>query len=281
MRLSDMPPSRSHADQEGADPAVRASGGGEPAIARADIIDGLVRGLAVIRAFSDGRPRHTASTLAAHVGMSRAAARRFLVTLRHAGYAAGDGRQFWLTPKVLTLGQTYLAADRLVQTVQPSLEHLSARLSESTTFGVLDGDEVVYLAKAHAPRLVSTSIGVGTRLPVQCAAAGWAILSTFDPPGLDAWLAGHALKRYTAQTVTGVRAFRAAIRRAARQGFVLLENQYEIGLRGISVPLHSSQGEVVGAISVTSTLASTSTAVARAKCVPALKEAAAALRARL
>ena len=276
-----MPVSRSRSEQEQVHPAEQAASAGEPAIARADIIDGLVRGLAVIRAFSDGQPHHTASTLAAHLGMSRAAARRFLVTLRHEGYAAGDGRQFWLTPKVLTLGQTYLATDRLVQTVQPSLDRLSARLGESTTFGVLDGDEIVYLAKAHAARLVSTSIGVGTRLPVQCAAAGWAILSTLDPPALEAWLANHAFKRYTAQTVTSVGAFRAAIRGAARQGFILLENQYEIGLRGISVPLRSSQGTVVGAISVTSTLASTSTAAARAKCVPALKNAAQALRARL
>ena len=274
-----MPPARSRAERAEPPHAVRAAGAGEPAIARADIIDGLVRGLAVIRAFSDGCPHHTARTLAAQLGMSRAAARRFLVTLRHAGYAAGDGRQFWLTPKVLTLGQTYLATDRLVQTVQPSLDRLSARLGESTTLGVLDGDEIVYLAKAHAARLVSTSIGVGTRLPVQCAAAGWAILSTFDPPALETWLANHALKRYTAQTVTGRGTFRAAIRRAARQGFVLLENQYEIGLRGISVPLRSSQGEVVGAIGVTSTLASTSTAAARAKCVPALKNTAEALRA--
>ena len=107
-------------------------------------------------------------------------------------------------------------------------------------------------------RLLSTSIGIGTRLPVQCSAAGWAILSTWTRPALDAWLADHPLKRYTAHTVTGSRAFRAAIRRAAAQGFVLLENQYEIGLRGISVPLRSSPGEVVGAISVSSTIASAS-----------------------
>ena len=252
-----------------------------PAAARADLIDGLVRGLAVIRAFSDQMPRHTPSTLAARLGFSRAAARRFLVTLRHAGYAAGDGREFWLTPKVLALGQTYLAADRLIRTVQPSLDQLSHRLGESTTFGVLDGDEVVYVCKAQAARLLSTSIGIGTRLPVQCAAAGWAILSTLEPSTFDAWLADHPLKRYTAQTVTGTRAFRTAIRRAAAQGFVLLENQYEIGLRGISVPLRSSRGEVVGAISVSSTLASASTAAAQTKCVPALKATAAELRSRL
>jgi IclR family pca regulon transcriptional regulator len=252
-----------------------------PAAARADIIDGLVRGLAVIRAFSDAQPRHTPSTLAAHLGFSRAAARRFLVTLRHAGYAGSDGREYWLTPKVLGLGQTYLAADRLVQTVQPTLDELSRRLGESTTLGVLDGDEVVYLAKARATRLVSTSIGVGTRLPVQCAAAGWAILSTFEPAAFDAWLAAHPLKRYTAHTVTGARAFRAAIRRAAIEGFVLLENQFEIGLRGISVPLRSSRGDVLGALSVTSTLASATTATARAACVPALKATAGALRSRL
>jgi IclR family pca regulon transcriptional regulator len=248
---------------------------------KADIIEGLVRGLDVIRAFSDRRPRHTASTLAAEVGFSRAAARRFLVTLRHVGYAASDGPEFWLTPKVLGLGQTYLTADRLVRTVQPSLDDLARRLGESTTFGILDGDDVVYLGKAQAPRLLSTSIGVGTRLPVQCSAAGWAILSTLDSPGLQAWLAAHPLKRYTTHTLTSGRAFRAAIRQGAVQGFVLLENQYEIGLRGISVPLRSSAGHVVGAISVSSTIASVSTAAARARCVPALKAAAEALRARL
>jgi IclR family transcriptional regulator, pca regulon regulatory protein len=250
-------------------------------VARADLIDGLVRGLAVIRAFSDQRPRHTPSTLAVQLGFSRAAARRFLVTLCHVGYAATDGREFWLTPKVLGLGQTYLGADRLVRTVQPSLDELSRRLGESTTFGILDGDDIVYLYKAQAARLLSTSIGIGTRLPVHCAAAGWAILSTFDRLALEGWLTEHPLKRYTPQTVTGVRAFRTAIRRAAVQGFVLLENQYEIGLRGIAVPLRSSAGEVVGALSVSSTIASASTAAARARCVPALKATADALRSRL
>lgn len=252
-----------------------------PVAAKSDIIEGLVRGLGVIRAFSDRMPRHTSSSLAAHLRFSRAAARRFLVTLCHVGYAASDGREFWLTPKVLALGQTYLGADRLVRTVQPSLEELSRRLGESSTLGILDGDDVVYLSKAQAARLLSTSIGVGTRLPVQCASAGWAILSTFDRPVFEAWLADHPLKRYTAHTVTGVRAFRTAIRRAAVQGFVLLENQYEIGLRGISVPLRSSSGEVVGAISVSSTIASASTAAAQARCVPALRAIAEALRSRL
>ena len=249
--------------------------------ARADIIEGLVRGLAAIRAFSDRVPRHTPSTLARQLGWSRASARRFLVTLRHAGYAASAGREFWLTPKVLGLGETYLRADRMTRTVQPSLDDLSRRLGESTTLGIIDGDDVVYLCKAQSARLLTTSIGIGTRLPIQCSAAGWAILSTWPRPALDAWLTAHPLKRYTAQTVTGVRAFRAAIRRAAGQGFVLLENQYEIGLRGIAVPLSSSDGEVIGAISVSSTRASSSAAAAVARCVPALKAAARDLRSRL
>jgi IclR family pca regulon transcriptional regulator len=250
-------------------------------IARADIIEGLVRGLAAIQAFSDRVPRHTPSTLAAQLGWSRASARRFLVTLRHAGYAASDGREFWLTPKVLGLGQTYLRADRLARTVQPSLDALSQWLGESTNLGVIDGDDVVYLCKAQSARLLSTSIGVGTRLPVQCSAAGWAILSTWAPEAFDAWLAAHPLKRYTEDTVTSSRAFRAAIRRAGVQGFVLLENQYEIGLRGISVPLRSSQDEVVGAVGVSSTLASATEAAALARCVPALKACAQELRALL
>ena len=249
--------------------------------ARADLVDGLVRGLAVIRAFSDRVPCHTASTLAAHLGWSRAAARRFLLTLRHAGYAASDGREFWLTPKVLGLGQTYLRADRLVRTVQPKLDALSRRLGESTNLGIIDGNDVVYLCKAQSARLLSTSIGIGTRLPVQCSAAGWAMLSTWPRPALDAWLADHPLRRYTPHTVTGSRAFRAAIRRAAAQGFVLLENQYEVGLRGISVPLRPAHGEAVGAISVSSTLASATTAAALGKCVPALTACAEELRALL
>jgi IclR family transcriptional regulator, pca regulon regulatory protein len=249
--------------------------------ARADVIEGLVRGLAVIRAFSDRVPRHTPTTLARHLGWSRASARRFLVTLRHAGYAASDGREFWLTPKVLGLGETYLRADRLTRTVQPSLEELSRRLGESTTLGIIDGDDVVYLCKAQSTRLLSTSIGIGTRLPIQCSAAGWAIISTWSRPAIDAWLSAHPLKRYTSQTVTGVRAFRAALHRAALQGFVLLENQYEIGLRGLSVPLRTSGGDVVGAISVSSTLASSSATTAVAKCVPALTACAEELRSRL
>ncbi len=244
---------------------------------KADLIEGFITGLSVIRAFGDATPILNASELAARLGISRAAARRFLITLNHAGYAASDGRAYWLTPKVLALGYSYLGSARLPRTVRPFLQGITAETNESSNLALADGQEVVYVARANVARLMSTAIEPGTRLPAHTTAAGRVILAGLARAELDAWLARARLTAYTAQTVTSKKALGAEVRLARAQGFAVTESQFEVGLRGIAVPLANRGGMIVGALGISMANSTCSADAAIARCVPSLKNAAAAL----
>ena len=168
---------------------------------RALLIEGLGKGLKVIECFSDDHPRLTATEAAALAGLTRTAARRYLVSLVHYGYADTDGKHYWLGPKVLRLGQSYLEASRLPRLVQPFLQRLSMATGETANLSVLDGHEIVYLVRSNSPRVVSIGFHPGARMPAHVVAPGFAILSTFDPDRLDAWIAEHALTRFTPHTI--------------------------------------------------------------------------------
>jgi IclR family pca regulon transcriptional regulator len=249
-----------------------------PTPRKADLIEGFITGLATITAFSDVTPRLTASELAARLNLSRAAARRFLITLAHAGYAATDGSAYWLTPRVLALGHSYLGSARLPRTVRPTLQALTAQLQESSNLALLDGADVVYAARANVARLMSTALEPGTRLPAHTTAAGRVILAGLDRVTLDAWLARHPLTQHTAATVTSKKTFAAEVRKAREQGYSAVENQFEAGLRGIAVPLVNAQGEVVGALGVSMASAASPVIEAVRNCLPALQAAARRLR---
>ncbi|TAG01940.1 MAG: winged helix-turn-helix transcriptional regulator [Burkholderiales bacterium] len=251
------------------------------AIKPADMIDGLRKGLEVICAFDDGTPRLTQSELAARLSLSRAAARRYLMTLTALGYMATDGRSFWLTPKVMRLGQSFLASSRLPQTVLPVLQKLTNTLGESTNLSVIEGNEAVYLCRAAAPKLVSTTLEPGTRIPIYAATAGRVLLSFLSDAALDATLAKLKIKAHCPSTETNLRVLKKAIVTIRRQGYGVTENQFEMGLRGVSVPLVDESGRAVAAISVSMSTAAMSAAQAVKLCIPALREAAASLRSQL
>ena len=252
---------------------------GDPA--RADMIDGLRKGLEVICAFEDGTPKLTQSELAQRLDLSRAAARRYLMTLTALGYMATDGKAFWLTPKVMRLGQSYVASSRLPRTVLPALQKLTGVIGESTNMCVLEGFEAVYICRVNAAKLLSTGIEPGTRLPAHTLAGGRLILSFLPEPELDLWLANVKLVAYTPLTVIDKAQLKREILKMRKQGYGLAESQLEMGLRGVSVPLLDGTGRVVGALSVSMSTAAVTPMVAIKHCVPALRDAAEQLRKQL
>ncbi|MRW91448.1 helix-turn-helix domain-containing protein [Duganella sp. FT80W] len=240
-------------------------------VAKRDVIEGLVKGLEVIRAFSDESVRLSASELSDKVGLTRSAARRYLLTLVHVGMAQTDGHQFWLTPKVLSLGHSYLDSARLPRAIVPFLQRLTTQLQESTNYSVLEGDDVVYVSRVNAPRLLAPGFDPGTRLPAYTSTAGRVLLSGLPEEELHAYLERVELVAYTHMTVTDKNALRRELLTIRQDGFAVTENQYEVGMRGISVPIKSRRGELVGALSVSMSIASCSRAEAAARCVPALQ----------
>ena len=250
-------------------------------VSRADMIDGLRKGLEVICAFDDTTPKLTQSELAQRLDLSRAAARRYLMTLSALGYMATDGKAFWLTPKVMRLGHSYLASARLPRTVMPVLQMLTNTIGESTNLAVLEDADAVYIGRVSAPKLLSTLIEPGTRLPAHTSAAGRLLLSYLPPEDLERWLARTPLGAFTPFTVTDKEALRRELTKVRKQGYCVTEGQFELGLRGVAVPLIDSTGAAVGAISASMAISSMTPAVSVRRCVPPLKAAAEQLRSRL
>ena len=240
-------------------------------VAQQDIIGALVTGIDVITAFNDEHARLTATAVAERIGISRSAARRYLLTLVHTGMAVTDGRVFWLTAKVLTLGRAYLDSARLPRAIVPYLQHLTAQLQESTNYSVLERDDVVYVSRVNAPRHVTPGFEPGTRLPAYTSTAGRVLLAALPDADLEAYLARVELVPFTHMTVLDKDHLRRELHGIRAQGFGVTENQYELGMRGISVPLKSRRGRLVGALSVSMTVANGTTAEATARCVPALQ----------
>ena len=220
-------------------------------IDRSLLIEGLGKGLRVIEQFSDDHPRLTATEAGALAGLTRTAARRYLVSLVHYGYADTDGKHYWLLPAILRLGQSYLEAARLPRLVRPFLQRLSMQTGETANLSVLDGHEIVYLERSNSPRVVSIGFHPGARTPAHVVSPGFAILSTFARPRLEAWMDAHDFSRFTANTVTDLRAFRETVDATARAGYSFVNQYIDVGLGGIAAALFDRHGQCVGAISMT------------------------------
>jgi IclR family pca regulon transcriptional regulator len=219
-----------------------------PAIQRRDLVDGLGKGLRLIEAFDDDHPQLSTSEAAQRAGLTRTAARRYLLSLVHFGYAATDGKRFWLAPRVLRLGQSYLEGARLPRLVQPFIQRVSVQCGHTVNVSVLDGSEVVYIARSASPRWVTIGYGVGVRVPAHVVTAGVVVLSTFDDAALDAWIAQHDFAKFTAHTTTDRRRFRADVLAARALGYWQTDQQLDLGLRGMSVPLIDRKGRCRGAV---------------------------------
>jgi IclR family pca regulon transcriptional regulator len=220
-----------------------------------DYVLSLERGLAVIQSFGHDAERMTLSEVACRTGLSRAAARRFLLTLADLGYVAFDGKRFRLTPRVLGLGYAYLASFTLVDVAELVLERVSTRTHESCSLSVLDGGDIVYVARVPTRRIMSVSISIGTRLPAHATSMGQVLLATLSPERLDGYFKTARLTSFTPRTLTSEANLRAQLARIASQGYALVDQEFEVGLRSIAVPVRDRGGRVIAAMNVSANAA--------------------------
>jgi IclR family transcriptional regulator, pca regulon regulatory protein len=243
-----------------------------------DLVAGVEKGLSVIAAFDRDRPRMTISEVASHCDLTRAAARRYLITLRHLGFVTNDGKQFSLTPKVLRLAQSYMHSARLPHSVQPELHRLAYTLKESSSAGVLDGDDVLCVAALSVGRVVSSTLQPGTRVPAYCTANGRMLLSALPVAEMQAWVERQNLVALTPNTITQPKKLIDEIARVRAQGYAAVDQELEMGLRTLAVPLLNSRGDVLAALNVSVHAARMGMAQLIEDCLPSLRHAQAQLK---
>ncbi|MDQ0906275.1 IclR family pca regulon transcriptional regulator [Streptomyces canus] len=241
----------------------------------------LERGLAVIRAFDADHPELTLSEVARACGLTRAAARRFLLTLADLGYVRADGRAYRLTPRVLELGYSYLSSFSLAQIAVPHLEQLVEDTRESSSLCVLDGDDTVYVARVPARRIMTAAITVGTRFPAHVTSVGRVILAHLPQEEIEARLAHVELTPLTARTLVSADLLRAELDRVRRQGYAVVDQELEEGLRSIAAPVRDRGGEVVAAVNIPVQAGRTTLAALRRDLLPPLLETVAGIEADL
>ena len=210
----------------------------------------LARGLQVIDAFQHARPTLSVSEVAALSNMSRAAARRCLHTLATLGYARGQDGSYKLTPKTLSLGYAYLNASPIAQVAQPVLEEVSTRLHESCSMTVLEGNDIVYVARAAAQRIISVGLSVGSRLPVYCTSMGRVLLAFSSEAEVNSYLERVSLVRRTPQTIVEPALLRRELQRVRADEYAVVDQELELGLRSVAVPVRQRDGRAVAAINV-------------------------------
>jgi IclR family transcriptional regulator, pca regulon regulatory protein len=216
-----------------------------------DFMTSLARGLAVIQAFSQKKRQLTISQVSAKTGFSRAAVRRCLYTLAKLGFAGSDdNRHFYLRPRVLALGHSYISSMPLATAAQPILEHFSRLLHESCSIATLDGLDIVYVARANVTRIMAIDLGVGSRLPAFCTSMGRVLLAHLPPDELESFLARIQFTRYTERTIVTVDKLRPVLRLALRNGYSIVDQELELGLRSMAVPIQNPSGKVVAAVNV-------------------------------
>lgn len=231
-------------------------------------VQSFARGLEVIRSFSAQRPVQTLSEVAAETGMTRAGARRILLTLQTLGYVHNDGKYFQLTARILDLGFAYLSSQPLWNLAMPAMETLSETVQESCSAGVLDGLEVVYVVRVHAHKIMSTNLGVGSRLPAFWTSMGRVVLAALPEHELKALLATCPRVPYTRFTLLEDEALLAAIAQVRQQGWALINQELEEGLISVAAPLVNAQGQVVGAINVSGQVNRTNAEQMQARILP-------------
>lgn len=215
-----------------------------------DFVQSLERGLAVVRAFGPDHPALTLSEVARITGLTRAAARRFLLTLTELGYVHFDGRTFSLRPRVLELGYAYLSTLGLNEVAAPHMEELVANLKESSSIAVLDGDDITYVVRVPTQRIMTVAIAVGTRFPAYATSMGRVLLAYLTPSELEAYLGRVDLRPLTRRTVVDKHSLRRQLEEVAAQGFAIVDQELEDGLRSVAVPVRDSSGRVVAALNM-------------------------------
>ena len=212
----------------------------------------LARGLIVIQAFTQQNPSMTISQLSVKTGLSRAAVRRCLYTLTKLGFAgAEDGQRYALRPRMLSLSHTYTTSSNLSTAAQPILERMSQTFRESFSVATLDGDEIVYIARTQVPsRVMAVDLHIGSRLPAYCTSMGRVLLAYLPPDQLEAYLNRAVLTPHTTRTITTVEKLRLALRNVRRLGYAVVDQELEVGLRSLAVPVYAPNGRVVATVNL-------------------------------
>jgi IclR family pca regulon transcriptional regulator len=242
-----------------------------------NFVQSLERGLAVIRALSAPGPGLTLAEVARETGLARAAARRFLLTLRDLGYVRTDDRRFSLTPRVLDLGYSYLSSLTLPEIAQPHLRDLVQRVHESSSVSVLDGFDVVYVAREPTRRIMTVTISVGTRFPAYATSMGRVLLAGLPPDALAEFLARADLRPLTQTTISDPEALTHEIARVRDRGWAMVDQELEAGLRSIAAPIRDTRGAVVAAVNLSAHASRTTLEMMRRELLPQLQRTAAAI----
>jgi IclR family transcriptional regulator, pca regulon regulatory protein len=215
-----------------------------------DFVESLDRGLRLLKKFGDKSGPMTLSDLARAAELPRATARRILFTLERGGFVATDGKLFTLTPHVLTLAASFLRSSQVVSVLQPVLDRIAAAAQEISSLAVLDGDEVVFIARGSPARVFSAGLDIGYRLPAFCTSVGRAMLGQLDDIELAARLAAMRREAMTPQTVTDPKMLQATIIADREKGYSLVDREAEPGFRSISVPVRRYDNTIVAAINM-------------------------------
>jgi IclR family transcriptional regulator, pca regulon regulatory protein len=215
-----------------------------------DFMTSLQRGLQVIRAFSEHRHHLTIAQVSQTTGLPRASVRRCLHTLNRLGYVGETDRRFFLRPLVLTLGHSYLSSTPLATLAQPYLDSVSKALRESCSVAVLDGDDIVYVCRSAETRIISINLMVGARLPAYCTSMGQVLLAQLQPDALAAYLERVQLVARTARTTTSAAKLRKRLKAVREADHALLDQELEVGLRSVAVPVRDARGTVIAAMNV-------------------------------
>jgi IclR family transcriptional regulator, pca regulon regulatory protein len=215
-----------------------------------DFVASLARGLEVIKAFNNEPQGMSAANIARKTGLSRAAVRRFLLTLELLDYVEKNNGQFRLRPAVLRIGSVFLSSTSVPVLAQPILEAVSSKLQQSTSLSMLDGDDIIYLARHTSSRVLSVGLSVGSRLPAYCTSMGRVLLANLPAEQLNGYLSRAKLRRWTSRTVIARSKLAGILKQVAEQGYALVDGELEPGLRSIAVPIRNSSGRVVAAMNV-------------------------------
>ncbi len=254
------------------------------AIAKTDFIEGMAKGMAILESFDTERQRLNATLAAQRAGMTRAAARRHLLTLAHLGYLESDAGYFWLSAKVLRFSGSYLASARLPRVVQPTLSRLAMHGTESFSVVVLDGEQVVIVARSGSTRVLAYGLHLGARLPAHVTSTGRVLLAAKRKSDFNAWMkeegrpGDRELPRLTSHTVVDPKRFRAMIEQVRADDYCVASEEHELGVHALAVPLRNVQGRTVAALNVVTSPQRLQADVLQRDLLPLLLDAARELR---
>lgn len=246
-----------------------------------DFMTSLARGIEVIRAFSDTKTGVNMSAISERTGLSRAVARRCLYTLSEMGYVRRDLDGYYLEPKILSLSQTYFSSTSLPALAQEHLDHVKESTGESCSLAILDEHETVYITRSAARRIMAVSLGIGSRLPAYCTSLGRVLLAALPPAELDNYFGTIKRKAFTERTRTTQRDLKAIIDKTREQGFTIVDQELEIGLRSLAVPVRNHNGVVVAAMNVGVQASRVSLSDLKRQTLPVLLSASEKLRSQL